>query len=233
MGSEDSVTAFDFVGSIKPWGRLVYDQIIIVSIVSLLGVLFAFPVFTIGPVCLAAIATVSHSVHQRSEIDSVTDSQLTRRFLGSIREQFRRGLLFSVLIVGSLLVTVVYLSLAFESGSALFWIGSAFGLYTLLAVVLLTFRTGYVLARTDDELGAVDAAVAGIDVAKRAPGYSALQYLFGGLLVVVLTALPIFGMVLLIGVLAVLEIVAYETIENDGPSAFFDESGDDPDLQHN
>lgn len=227
MGSQDSVTALDFFGSVKPWGRLVYDQIIIVSIVSILGVLFVFPVLTIGPVCLAAVATISHSVQQRKEMDSVSDEKLTRMFLGSIRDNFRQGLLFSALIFGSLTVTIVYVTLALASNSFVFWIGAAFGFYTLLAVILLTFRTGYVLVRAEDDLSVIDATLEGIAVAKRAPGYSAIQYLFSALLIVVLVAVPVFGMVLLLGALALLELVVYETIESGGVSELFSESEDE------
>lgn len=226
MVSQDSVTALDFFGSVKSWGRLVYDHIIIVSIVSLLGVLFMFPVLTIGPVCLAAVITVSRSVQQRTERDSISDRKLTRIFLSEIRANFRRGLLFSALILVSLTVTIVYFTLALASDSFVFWVGAAFGFYTLLAVVLLMFRTGYVLARTTEDTGTIDAALDGISVAKRAPGYTAIQYLFGGLVMIVMIALPVFGMVLLIGSLALLEITAYETIMHDGVSPFLDGEGD-------
>lgn len=220
MASPDSVTTLEFFGSIRPWARLVYDQIIIVTIVSLLGVLFMFPVLTIGPVCLAAVITLTRSVHQRTEMDSYSDRKLTRMFLHEIRVNFRRGLLFSALVLGSLTVTVVYFTLAFASDSFVFWIGAAFGFYTLLAVILLMFRTGHVLAQSPDDLSTIDAALEGIAIAKRAPGYSAFQYLFSGFWIVVMIALPIFGMALLIGSLALLEITAYETIENDGPGRF-------------
>ncbi|MCL9814952.1 hypothetical protein [Natranaeroarchaeum aerophilus] len=222
MASQDPVTALDFFGSIKPWGRLVYDQIIIVSVVSLLGVLFMFPVLTIGPVCLAAVITISRSVHHRTEMDSISDRKLTRMFLSEIRANFRRGLLFSGLIILSVTITVVYFTLALASDSFVFWVGAAFGFYTFLAIVLLMFRTGYVLSRSTEDLGIIDAALNGIAVAKYAPGYSAIQYLFSGLVLVVMIALPIFGMVLLVGSLALLEITAYETIENDGVERFLD-----------
>lgn len=226
MSSQDSVSAIDFFGSIKPWMRLVYDQIIIVSVVSLLGVLFMFPVLTIGPVCLAAVITISRSVHQRTKRDSISDRKLTRMFFSEIRANFRRGLLFSALIIICLTITVVYFTLALASDSFVFWVGAAFGFYTLLAVVLLMFRTGYVLARTTEDLSTIDAALEGIAVAKHAPGYSAIQYLFSSLVIVVMIALPIFGMVLLVGSLALLDITAYETIENEGIGPFIDTASD-------
>lgn len=226
MSSPDSVTALDFFGSVKPWLRLVYDQIIIVSVVSLLGVLFMFPVLTIGPVCLAAVITLTRSVHQRTEMDSYSDRKLTRMFFQEIRVNFRRGLLFSALILGSLTVTIVYFTLAFASDSFVFWVGAAFGFYTLLAAILLMFRTGHVLARSPNDLSTIDAALEGIAVAKRAPGYSAFQYLFSGLWIVVMIALPIFGMALLVGSLALLEITVYETIENEGPERYLPSDDD-------
>lgn len=213
MGSDESVTVLDFTGTIKPWVRLLYDQIVIVSIVSLLGVLLMFPVVTIGPVVLAAMVTVQYSVAHRDGETAVSERELTRLFLGSIRTHFRRGLVFSGAIVVSIVVLGVYLTLAFASDSPVFWLGTAFGFYTLLAVMLLTFRTGHVLARSDETPTTIDAVLDGIAIAKRAPGYSAMQYLFAGLVITVLVVLPIFGMVLLLGSIALLEIAVYETIE--------------------
>ncbi len=216
MGTTEQVKALDFVGTIKPWLRLLYDQIVIVSIVSLFGTLLLFPVFTIGPVILAAIVTLHRSIEQQGGEKSLNDRELARMFVRSILTYFRRGLLFSVLIILSLLVLGVYLLLAFESDAAVFWVGVAFGFYTLLAVILLTFRAGHMLARSDGELTTVDAIVEGVVVARRAPGYSGMHYLFAGFVIMILTALPIFGMVLLLGAVSLLEIAVYESIQNEG-----------------
>ena len=223
MSATASVTATDFWTSLRRSVRLVYEEIVVVSIASMGASLLALPIVTIGPACLAAVATVTDAAERRGSERTRSDRAQARVFLGAFREHFRAGIPFSALIGTSALISSVYLLLAAANGSTLFWFGAALGLYTTLAAVALTFRAGSVIVRAgDNPPGAGEAVRRGADVWLLAPGYSALHLLAAGLLQVALALVTPAAIVLLAGSLAVLEVVAYEDLVGGGSGSLFE-----------
>jgi hypothetical protein len=223
MNANATITASDFWSASRGFLRLVYEEIIVISIVSMGASLLAIPVITIGPAILAAIATVTTAAEQRRSPTGPTDRERVRLFLDSFRRYFRVGLVFSALIAASALVTGAYAVLATTDGSSVFWFGTALGLYTTLAVVALTFRAGSVIVRAGNDPPGPPAAIKqGIDVWLASPGYATLHLLIAGLLQVGLILVPPAAIVLLAGSLAMLEVIAYEDLVGDGVGSLFE-----------
>lgn len=222
MSANAPVTASDFWGSFRGAVRLVYDEIIPVSLISLAASLLVFPLVTIGPACLAAVVTMSEIAQRRGSASALSERERLRTFPRAVRQHFRAGIPFSALIGFTLLNLITYVLLATANGSTVFWFGAALALYTLIIVVALTFRAGSVIARADDPPGTRELLREGVDVWLRSPWYSAIHLLVFGMVLVALALLTPAAMVLLAGSLATLEVVAYEDLAGDGAGTFFD-----------
>lgn len=222
MSASAPVTASDFWSSLRAAVRLVYEEIVPVSMISLAASLLVLPVVTVGPVCLAAVATMTDIADRRGSPATRSERERLRVFPAALRKHFRAGLPFSVLIGFTLLNLVTYVLLASENGSLVFWFGAALALYTLILLLALTFRAGSVLVRSDESIGTRELIRDGVDVWLRSPGYSALHLLVAGVLITAMSLLTPAAMVLLAGSLATLEIVAYEDLAGDGVGALFE-----------
>lgn len=223
MTADATVTTSDFWPALRSFVRLLYEEIVAVSIVSLFASLLAFPVVTIGPVCLAAVATTTTVAEHRNSPTALTDRERLGLFARSFRRYFRTGLAFSALILASAAIFVVYFLFAAANGSPVFWFGAGLGLYTLLAVVALTFRAGSVIVRAGEDAPSPAAAMRrGADIWLRSPGYAAVHLLIAGALQVGLLLVTPAAMVLLAGSLALLEVVAYEDLAGDGVASLFE-----------
>ncbi|SNZ02378.1 hypothetical protein SAMN06269185_0007 [Natronoarchaeum philippinense] len=228
MSANATVTASDFWSSLRGAVRLVYDEVVPVSVISLGTSLLLFPLVTIGPACLAAVVTMSEIAHRRGSASGRSERERLRSFPSAIRRYFRAGIPFSVLIVFTALNLVTYVLLASANDSAVFWFGAALALYTLIIVVALTFRAGSLLADAGadtDELPGTRALLAqGVDVWLQSPWYSAIHLLVVAFILLVMVLLTPAAMVLLAGSLAALEVVVYEDLAGDGAATFFEEN---------
>lgn len=222
MSANATVTASDFWNSLRGVARLVYDEIVPVSAISLGASLLVLPLVTIGPVCIGAVATMTEIAERRGSANPRSDRERVRAFPAAVRRHFRAGLPFSALIGFTLLNLVTYVLLAAANGSALFWIGAMLALYTLIVLVALTFRAGSLIAHADDPPGARALISEGVDVWLVSPWYSVVHLLVVGLLLAVMVVVTPAAMVLLAGTLAALEVVVYADLAEGGAGKFFD-----------
>ncbi|GAA0681182.1 hypothetical protein ACFQDG_02840 [Natronoarchaeum mannanilyticum] len=224
MSANATVTASDFWNSLRGVGRLVYDEIIPISIISLAATVLAVPLLTIGPICIAAVATMTEIAERRGSARPRSERQRARAFPAAIRRYFRAGLPFSLLICFTLLNLVTYVLLARANDSVVFWLGTALALYTLIAVVALTFRAGSLLVRAEDTPGTRALVSESIDVWLRSPWYSLLHLLIAGFVFVGMLLVTPAAMLLLVGTLATLEVVAFADLAGGGAGKFFEQS---------
>ncbi|WP_256390572.1 hypothetical protein [Natronoarchaeum rubrum] len=224
MSANATVTASDFWNSLRGVGRLVYDEIIPVSIISLAATVLAVPLLTIGPICIAAVATMTEIAERRGSARARSERERARTFPAAIRRYFRPGLPFSVLICFTVLNLVTYVLLATANGSVVFWLGAALALYTLIAVVALTFRAGSLLVRAEEPPGTRALISEAVDVWLRSPWYSLLHLLVAGMVFVVMLLVTPAAMLLLAGTLAALEVVVFADLAGDGAGQFFEQS---------
>lgn len=222
MSANATVTASDFWNSLRGVGRLVYDEIIPVSIVSLAATVLAVPLLTIGPVCIAAVATMTEIVERRGSARARSERERARTFPAAIRRYFRPGIPFSVLICFTVLNLVTYVLLATANGSVVFWLGAALALYTLIALVALTFRAGSLLVRAEEPPGTRALISESVDVWLRSPWYSLLHLLVAGLVFVGMLLVTPAAMLLLAGTLATLEVVVFADLAGGGSEKFFE-----------
>jgi len=128
------------------------------------------------------------------------------------------------LICFTVLNLVTYVLLATANGSVVFWLGAALALYTLIAVVALTFRAGSLLVRAEESPGTRALISEAVDVWLRSPWYSLLHLLVAGMVFVVMLLVTPAAMLLLAGTLAALEVVVFADLAGDGAGQFFEQS---------
>ncbi|QIO24433.1 DUF624 domain-containing protein [Haloarcula sp. JP-L23] len=196
-------------GALAAFGRATYSDIVSVVLLSVAFWVVSLPVVTLGPAILALVAAMTEGVTGRTAGRKVTERDRLRRFRQTFTGEFRRGLPLGVLLVAVVVTTLWYAQLAVSTGNGALLVGTLVGLYGIVLAVVVVFRAATLLVRE----GAPSARLALWDAAKHAlstPSFTVLQASFAALLGVICIGLGIAVLVLLPGLLAVLEVVAYE-----------------------
>jgi hypothetical protein len=198
----------DPTAAFAAFGRVAYGDAVSVVLLSLCFVLVSLPVITLGPAALALVDVVTGVVADETRGAKTTERERLRRFAEGVRANVVPGAALSVLLVGAVAAEAAYLSLALSTGRGLFLVGAAVGMYVLLLAVVLSLRAGSFLAR-----GAPSLRAAGRDAAlhlAETPSFTVLYAFVVGVLVLVCAAVGVAVPLLLPGLLAVLEVVAFE-----------------------
>lgn len=215
MGNRAGRSELDLTGSIAAFGRVAYSDLVTIAIVSVLATVASIPLVTVGAAILALVETVTVVVTGEGRGGPTTERQRIRLFLDSFRSNLRRGLPYSLVFVGTVLATGYYV-LGATTGSGVFLIGSLLGLYALVIVVAWLLRIASLTVRASDDLEFVEAARDGAYLALEYPWYTALQlFTVGGILLVAFPFPPAYALVVP-GLLAVLEVVAFEETSGRG-----------------
>ncbi|QZX99229.1 hypothetical protein [Halobaculum rubrum] len=173
------------------------------------------PVVTLGPAIIAIVAATHTGVTERTAGGRTTERERINVFVRTFRSEFRRGSLLTVLPIAVAVVTVWYAGTAIASRSGPLLIGSLLGVYACVAMIAVTFRAATLLTRE----GAPSSRQALWDAARHllaTPAFTALHVLFIGLVILICVGLGIAVPLLLPGLLAVLEVVAYEETAGGG-----------------
>ncbi|GAA0217948.1 hypothetical protein [Halobaculum roseum] len=205
----------DPAGALAAFGRAAYSDLTSVVALSLLFSVAAIPVVTLGPAIIAIVAATHEGVTERTAGGRTTERERIGVFVRTFRSAFRRGALLTALPVAVAAVTVWYAGTAIASRSGPLLIGSLLGVYAFVATFAVAFRAATLLTRE----GAPSTRHALWDAARHllaAPAFSALHVLFVGLVILICVGLGVAVPLLLPGLLAVLEVVAYEETAGGG-----------------
>lgn len=205
----------DPAGTLAAFGRATYSDLTSVVALSLVFSLSVLPVVTLGPAIVAIVAAQTEGVTGYTAGKKITERERLRSFRETFRTEFRRSLPLGILLIAVTGTTLLYAGLAVANQSGVLLVGTLVGCYVLVAVLVTVFRAATLIVRE----GAPSARQALWDAARHllsTPSFSALHALFATLLVVLCLGLGIAVVVLLPGVLAVLEVVAYEETAGDG-----------------
>ncbi|MBX0325150.1 hypothetical protein EGH21_19160 [Halomicroarcula sp. F13] len=205
----------DPVGTLAAFGRAAYSDLTSVVALSLVFSLATLPLVTLGPAVVALVAAQTEGVTGRAAGGKVTERDRLRVFRTTFREQFRRGLPLGVFVLAVAVTTIAYAGLAVANRSGPLLVGAILGGYALSAALVTVLRAATLLVRE----GAPSARQALWDAGRHllsTPSFSVLHALFASLLVVLCLGLGIAAVLLLPGLLAVLEVVAYEETAGDG-----------------
>ncbi|MDG5819016.1 hypothetical protein [Natronococcus sp. A-GB7] len=209
MVNEPGQLEIDLAGSVAAFGRIAYSDLLTLAIVSVLATIASLPLVTVGAAIVALVDTVTAVVTGEGRGGPTKERQRIRLFLESFRANLRRGLPYSAVLLGTIVVAGYYVLGAAE-GSGLFLIGALLGLYAIVIVLAWLLRTASVAVRSSDEPAFLDAAREGAYIGLEYPWYTALQLVtVGGILLVAFPFPPAYALVVP-GLLALLEVVTFE-----------------------
>ncbi|QRV17404.1 DUF624 domain-containing protein (plasmid) [Haloterrigena salifodinae] len=215
--SDDDLELAD---SIATFVRVAYDELATVVVTSVLFVLTSLPIITVGAAIIALVETLTAVVagdSPRREVDRA------RQFVRSYRCNLRAGIPFSGVLIGVVASTYLYLILAIGQGSE-FILGGLVGLYAIVVVVTLLFRAASILARLpeNERPNAVEALREAVRVSLFRLSYTILHLATVGVLLVAGGSVWISLVILVPGLLAILEVIAFEDMAGDGAGAVRD-----------
>jgi uncharacterized membrane protein YesL len=209
MANEAGQLEIDLTGSIAAFGRIAYSDLLTLAIVSVLATLASLPLATIGAALLALVETVTVVVTGEGRGGPTKERQRIRFFVESFRANLRRGLPYSLVLLGTVL-TAGYYVLGASGGSGLFLVGALLGLYAVVIVLAWLLRTASVTIRSTTDVSFVDAAREGAYLGLEYPWYTALQLITVGTILLFAFPFPPAYVLLVPGLLALLEVVAFE-----------------------
>ncbi|MCU4716790.1 hypothetical protein [Halapricum hydrolyticum] len=207
---------------LRTFGRIAVSDAVTIVVLSVLYSVASLSIVTIGPALLALMdtfyASVTHTGTGGGAPDSVTGR--ASHFVSSIWTYFRAGLAYTVVILGSGVAMYVYLRLALYGDSIVSLLGGVLGLYAVVVVLVLLFRAADIVVREDesDRPG----FVGGLRLAWHSMGANVPYSAIHAVTAIVLTLVPILVLTplavvfVLPGLLALLELLAYEELHGAG-----------------
>ncbi|WP_435066211.1 hypothetical protein [Halobaculum sp. EA56] len=205
----------DPAGALAAFGRASYADLTSVVALSVAFWLVAAPLVTVGPAVLGIAAATHDGVAGRTAGETRSERDRLRLFAATVRGQFRRGLWLSVPPLAVAAVTGWYAGVAVATRSGPLLLGAVVGVYALVAVCVATFRAATLLVREDAPAAPRALWDAGRHLLET-PAFSALHALFFALVTALCLGLGVAVVLLLPGLLAVLEVVAYEETAGGG-----------------
>lgn len=199
--------------------RVLYAELLTIIVTSLLAAVASLPLVTVGPAILAAVEVLTTVVTRRDTGAPPTEFGRVRLFVEAFRRNLKAGLPFSVLLLSVGGVTVFYYLVGTAQNDGGLLLLALLGAYGVVGALAVTLRVGSFRARTSPPPSAVRAL--------RLTGQSLTEYVsytvlwlvtLAGLLAVA-SYLPVTVPMLLLGVLGVIEVVAFEAVVGDGAAA--------------
>ncbi|MFC6723170.1 hypothetical protein ACFQE1_01935 [Halobium palmae] len=209
--SEQSAEQLDPIAALSAFLRISYSDLVTVFAMSLLIAIAAVPVVTLGGAILASVDTLTRIIRSEGR-DEAPSSEWARirYFYRSFRVNFRHGIPFGILLVAVVVVTGIYIQMAFTTQSTGFMLGSVIGLYAIVFTTVWVYRTASIVTRSKNPSGVAESAREAWHHLVDNLSWTSLQ----AILVAVLTVLLLWtriGIVLLLpGMLTVLEVVVFE-----------------------
>lgn len=207
MGTE--YDQLDPLAMVSAFARGAYEDAATIVTVSLGAVLGSIPLVTAGVAVIAAVDVFTDTTEIRLNGEKISERERLRRFVAAYRRHLYPGLVLSVPLLGPPIATAVYLRSALATGNAVMLVGAALGIYAVVVGVVWTFRAASLIARGDDVSGTAALRDAGYHLLE-APSFGVIHSLLVAVLLGVAVIVPIVVPILLGGLLALLEVVAFE-----------------------
>jgi len=210
---------------LRSFGRIAISDALTIVVLSVLYSMASLSIITIGPALLALMdafyASVSHTGTGGGAPDSVAGR--ASHFVGSIWTHLRYGIPYTVVILAALFGGYVYIRLALFGESVQSLIASVVGLYAVVIVLVLLFRAADIVVREDesDRPG----FIRGLRLAWSSLGSNVPYSIIQVVVAIALAVVPIFALSPLVlvfalpGLLALLELLAYEELSGAGAKA--------------
>lgn len=196
--------------------RVTYGDLVTVVATSVAFVLASLPVVTLGAALLALVDTWTAVVTRRDTGAPPSERGRLRLFASSYRRHLRAGVPYSVLFVAVVGLTAVYAAFGVTQQSGVFVIAAIVGAYAVVLVTVWSLRAASVQTREDPAVGVrVAFERAGLTLVDR-PAFAIVLSTVAAVVLVGGVALRITFPLLVPGVLAVLEVVAFEEHLGDG-----------------
>lgn len=200
------------------FGRVLYTDIVSVVVLSLLFSFSALFVVTLGAGLLALTETMTAIVTGENRGGPETERERVALFWSSFRRHLVTGLPISAVVLITVVTIGLYSQLTLSGESPVFVLGLLLGLYAAVIVPVWLFRTASVLVRAPVENAprfrdaARDAAYLCLDW----PSFTVLHLVaVAGLWILTAGTFVITVPILLVGMLALLEVIVFEEITRD------------------
>ncbi len=208
--SKQSAEQLDPIAALSAFLRISYSDLVTVTVMSLLMTAAAIPVVTLGGAILAGVDTLTRIIRAEGR-DTAPSSERARvqYFYQSFRANFRRGIPLGILLLAAIVMTGVYVQVAFTTQSTGFMLGSIVGLYVIVLVMVWVYRIASITARAETPPNTIESVREAWYHLVDNLSWTSLQAILVATLIVLLLWTRI-GILLLPGILAVLEVVVFE-----------------------
>lgn len=197
-------------------GRVTYGDLVTVVATSVAFVLASLPIVTLGAALLALVETWTTVITRRDTGAPPSERGRLRLFAASYRRHLRAGVPYSVLFVVVVGLTAVYAAFGVARQSGVFVIAAIVGAYVVVLVTVWSLRAASVQTREDPAVGVRLAFErAGLTLVDR-PAFAIVLSTIAAVVLVGGVALRVTFPLLVPGILAVLEVVAFEEHLGDG-----------------
>jgi len=200
-------------------GRVIYADLLTVVVTSLLFVIASLPAVTLGAAALALIETWTIVVTRRDSGAPPTERGRARLFVAAFRRHLLAGLPYSLLLLAVASLTALYYLVGVVEGSALFLLATLAGLYAVVVAAVWILRAASFRVRADPPLGVRRSVERAGETFVDHPSFAVLLAAGVGVVLLAASAARVTIVVLLPGVLAAVEIVAFEEVAGDGAAA--------------
>lgn len=205
--------------TLRAVARVVYGDLVTVVATSLLFVLAALPLVTLGGALLALVATWTEVVTRRDTGAPPSERGRGALFLDALWRNVRAGVPYSVLLVAVAGLTGVYYAVGVTRGSGLFLLAALVGLYAAVGALAWCLRAASFRVRTDRPLGAREAFHLAGRTFLDEPAFAVLVGVGFAVALSVGAVVRVLLPLVVPGVLVVVEVVAFEELAGDGAGA--------------
>lgn len=218
MGTDSSGELRDVRASGEALVRVLYRDLVTVVGLSLAWTLAALPLVTVGGATLALCETMTRVVTDRSEDRILTERGRLRAFGRSVRANVLRGLPLSLLSVALLASVWAHAQIYALSEEWLFSVSTLVGLYFLVVGTAWVLRAANLIVRAwpEEAPGTRRAFVHGAELALEHPHFTVLHLLTVGAVLFLASLQPVAVPLLVPGVVAATEVVAFEELVDGG-----------------
>lgn len=199
-------------------GRVCYTDALTLAWSSVLCILGSVPLVTTGASVLALTETWLTVINTETEGRTLTERRRLKLFIETWRANIRSGIPYGIVLVVVLGGSYAYLILSSVGGSGLYLVWTLLSLYLVVIVLGWEFRAASIRMRSpnSDRPGFREAMERGAYSLVERPGYTVLQFVgFGGVLLLAGLFPPAF-VALGPGIIAVSESVGFEELFGDG-----------------
>jgi len=199
--------------------RAVYGDLVTVVVTSALFVLVALPVVTVGAGVLALIETWTDVLTRRDTGAPPSERGRAGLFLASVRRNLVAGLPYSAVLAAVVGLTAVYYTLSVSQELAVFLLATLVGLYAVVIAIVWCLRAASFRVRSDPPLGARGSFHLAGQTFVDHPSFTVLVAAAVAGVLLAGSAAVVTVVLLVPGVLAIIEVVAFEEVAGDGAAA--------------